>query len=164
LITMRDFAPYWWVHILYCYTIVGWWHPGDNPYVGLPPIALSEQSMAHAPWDCIIHAYSSGYSYNADLNLVNIDTPCTFEVEDTPCTDKQVDCIPLPLCSLFYSLYSYTRWCPSSVHYSHHFINICLLVIRFMVHGWLLCLNMVSVLMSGRNSLPSSDHPALTKL
>jgi len=123
---MRDFAPYWWVHILYCYTIVGWWHPGDNPYVGLPPIALSEQSMSPAPWDSIKHAYSSRYSYNADLNLVNIDTPCTFEVEDTPCTDKQVDCIPLPLCSLFYSLYSYTRWCPSSVHYSHHFINICL--------------------------------------
>jgi len=81
---------------------------GDNPYVDLSPIALSEQSMSPAPWDSIKHAYSSRYSYNADLSLVNIDTPCTFEGEDTPCTDKQVDCIPLRICSLFYSLYSYT--------------------------------------------------------
>ena len=47
---------------------------GDNPYVDLSPIALSEQSMSPAPWDSIKHAYSSRYSYNADLSLVNIDT------------------------------------------------------------------------------------------
>jgi len=114
-----------WVHILRYDTIVGWWHPGDNPYVDLSPIALSEQSMSPAPWDSIKHAYSSRYSYNADLSLVNIDTPCTFEGEDTPCTDKQVDCIPLRICSLFYSLYSYTLVLFIS-SFSFHFINICL--------------------------------------
>jgi hypothetical protein len=100
-----------------------------------------------APWDSIIQAYSSGYSYNADLSLVNIDTPSTFEGEDTPCTDKQVDCIPLPICSLFYSLYSYTL----ALFISSLFTSFCKhLPFGDTFYGaWLLfSMNMVSVLMS----------------